>query len=120
MSSAIFAHPRAVEADGRIEQHQRRDEIRAGRGEIQRDRTAERMPDHHDGPVGVAVEQRGERGDVGVDRPRRLPRRAAVAEQIGCRDREVGQVARWPASASACRARSARGWPGSAAGCAGP
>ena len=41
-----LAHPRAVEADRRIEQHQRRDQIGPCRREAQRDRAAERVPDH--------------------------------------------------------------------------
>ena len=95
MSSAMSRIQRAVEADRGIEQHQRCDQIRACGSQIQRDRTAERMPDHHNGPSASGVEQR---------RPARrrwrrcvhgaVPRRPAVAEQVGCEDREVGQVPR--------------------------
>jgi hypothetical protein len=68
-----IAHPAAVQPDRGIQQHQRRDQIRARSSQIQRHRSAERMPDHHHGTVRVGVEQGGERVDVRVDVPRRRP-----------------------------------------------
>ena len=85
------AHPSAVQAHGGVEQHQRRHQIRPGRGEIQRHRAAERMPDDHRRPASSSA---ASAADVGVDRPRRSPRRTAMAEQVRCGDREFGQVPR--------------------------
>ena len=55
---------------------------------------AERVADDQHGAGGLPGEQVGECGDVGVERPRRLPRRPAVTEQVGGEDREAGQVLR--------------------------
>ena len=46
------------------------------------------------GPSASASSSAGKRGDVGVDRPRRRPRRPAVADQVRCRDRKLGQMPR--------------------------
>ena len=53
-----LAHPRTVQADRRIQQHQRRHQVGAGGRELQRDRAAERVPDHHDRAVGLVLDQR--------------------------------------------------------------
>ncbi len=47
---------------------------------------------HQHRGVGLVVEQRGQRRDIGVDGPRCRPRRPAVSEQIGCGDGDLGQV----------------------------
>lgn len=83
-----LAHPVSVEADCRVEQHQSGDALGMRRREAERDRPAERVTDDEGG----GVEQCCEGGDVGVDRPRRIPGRATVTEEIRCRDRDVGQV----------------------------
>ena len=44
------------------------------------------------GSSASSLEQRGQRGHIGVDRPRRVPRRVAVADQIGCGNGDLGQV----------------------------
>ena len=109
------AHPTAVQADRGIEQHQRRDQIRACGSQIQRDRTAERMPDHHNGPSASASSSRASAPTFASMRPRRRPRRPAVSDQVRCERSRTRAGAALRASASACRARSSRGWPGSGA-----
>ena len=88
------AHPSAVQPDSGIEQHQRRDQIRARGSQIQRHRAAERMSDNHNRAVRVGVEQAGQCADVGVDTPRRRPGRPSVPDQVRCDDREFGQMPR--------------------------
>ena len=88
------AHPSAVQPDRGIEQHQRRDQIRARGSQIQRHRAAERMPDHHNRAVRVGVEQAGQCADIRVDVPRRRPGRPSVSDQVRCDDRELGQMPR--------------------------
>ena len=70
------------------------DATRSGRATASFSATAppNECPTTTHGACGLADEQLGECGDVGVQCPRRLPRRPAVAEQVGCEDREVGQV----------------------------
>ena len=53
---------------------------------------AERVPNDQHRGVGFVVEQRTQRCDIGVDGPRRGPRRPAMAEQIGRGDGDFGQI----------------------------
>ena len=72
------------------------DATRSGRATASFSATApaEGMPDHHDGAARLPASKSAERGDVGVQSPRRFPRRPAVTQQIRREDREAGQVLR--------------------------
>ena len=75
--------------DRGVEQHSPAHALRMGRGELEHEAAAERMPD----PVGLADSQGvgglDEVGDVRRIRPGRLPARAAVAAQVGSDDVET-------------------------------
>ena len=66
-------HPCAVQSEGRVEQHQTRYQVGVGGRQLQGDRASERVRHDHDGAIGRTLEQVGQRGHIGVDRPRRLP-----------------------------------------------
>ena len=85
-----LTHPRAIQSNGRIEQHQSGDPVRMGGRQMHGDRAAERMRDDDDRAVGLLLEQCGERGDIRLDRPRRVPRRFAVPDQIWCGNCDLG------------------------------
>ncbi|GFG85997.1 hypothetical protein MALGJ_26730 [Mycolicibacter algericus] len=68
------------------------DEVGARRGQMQRYRSAEGMPDDHDGAAGAALEQPDQRRHVGVDSPRGRPRRVPVADEIRCGDSGFRQL----------------------------
>ena len=59
---------------------------------LQGDCAAERVRHHDDGVIGLAFEQAGELIHVGIDRPRCIPGRVAVADQIWCGNSDLGQV----------------------------
>ena len=92
MASAISSIHAPSKPDGRVEQHQSRDPARMGGRQLQGDRAAERVRHHDDGVIGLALEQSGQHVHVGVDRPRRVPRRVAMPDQIWCSNGDLGQV----------------------------
>ncbi|CKQ19519.1 Uncharacterised protein [Mycobacterium tuberculosis] len=68
-----LAYPGPVQSDRRVEQHQRRDLVWAGRGQVHSDSAAEGVSDHHYRTVALIVEECCQGGHVGVDGPRRGP-----------------------------------------------
>ena len=118
-----LAHPAAVEADGGVEQHQCRDQIRPCRREMQRDRAAERMPDHHTGRRASASSSAASaatlasmvHGAAHDDRPWPSRSGAATATSGRCCVASVSQ--RWPCPVSPWIARTRAGRAGRSGTC---
>ena len=115
-----LAHPPAVEARprDRAAPAPRPDPGRAA-ARLSATAPPNECPTTTTGPSASASSRPASAADVGVDGPRRRPRRPAVTEQVRRDDRELRAGAASPASPSAGRVRSGRGSPGSGAARAG-
>ena len=74
--------------DRRVEQDEPRDELGRPCGQLEGEASAEGVAHER---AGLVAHRLGERGEMGVDAPRRLVRRRAVAEQVGSEDAEAGK-----------------------------
>ncbi len=88
-----LGHPGAVERHRRIQQHQTGDQVGPGRGQVAAPpRRRTNAPTTRTGPSASASSSAASASTLASMRPRRRPAGPAVADQIRCEHREVGQV----------------------------
>ena len=83
----------AGEEDGRIEEHELRDELRSASRELEREPAAERVPDER---RRTRADRLDDRVEMSFDVPRRLVRGRAMPEEVRSEDVESGELLRKP------------------------
>ena len=113
-----LAHPPAVESHRGIEQHQARDQFRPGGGQLQGDRAAERMANHHNRFAGSGTSDASAatlasmvHGADHGDRPWPIRSGAATATSGRCPSASVCQRRPWPVNPWTARTRGDPGGP---------